>query len=102
FLEKALMERLAKGPARWDMILTLGEPGDEETNPTILWPKNRKEVRAGTLEMISATPSMGAGGYKINYDPLVMADGIEPTDDPLLLFRSPSYGLSYPRRLRDL
>jgi catalase len=102
FLEKALMERLAKGPARWDMILTIGEPGDEETNPTILWPKNRKELKAGTLEIKSATPSMEAGSYKINYDPLVMADGIEPTDDPVLLFRSPSYATSYTRRLRDL
>ena len=26
----------------------------------------------------------------VNYDPLVMADGIAPTDDPVLLFRSPS------------
>jgi catalase len=102
FLERALMKRLAKGPARWEMILTIGEAGDEESNPTILWPKNRKEVKAGTLEVTSATPSMEAGSYKINYDPLVMEDGIEPTDDPVLLFRSPSYGTSYTRRLRDL
>jgi catalase len=102
FLEQALMERLAKGPARWDMILTIGEPGDEETNPTILWPKNRKELKAGTLELTSATPSMEAGSNKINYDPMVMQDGIEPTDDPVLLFRSPSYGTSYTRRLRGL
>jgi catalase len=102
FLEQALVERLAKGPARWDMILTIGEPGDEETNPTILWPKNRKQVKAGTLEVTSATPSMEAGSNKINYDPLVMQDGIEPTNDPVLLFRSPSYATSYTRRLRDL
>jgi catalase len=31
-----------------------------------------------------------------------MAEGIEPTDDPVLLFRSPSYGTSYTRRLQDL
>jgi catalase len=96
------MERLDKGPADWDMILTIGEPGDPENNPTILWPKNRREFKAGTLTLTSAVPSMEAGSYRINYDPLVMADGIAPTDDPVLLFRSPSYATSYTRRLRDL
>jgi catalase len=102
FLEQELTERLAKGSARWDMILTIGEPGDSETNPTVLWPKNRRELKAGTLTITSATPSMEGGSYKINYDPLVMADGIQPTDDPVLLFRSPSYATSYTRRLRGL
>jgi len=43
-----------------------------------------------------------AGSYKINYDPLAMADGFQPTDDPVRLFRSPSYVISYTRRLRGL
>jgi catalase len=102
FLQKELIERLAKGPARWDMILTIGEPGDAETDPTVLWPKNRRELRAGTLTITSATPEMEAGSYKINYDPLQMADGIQPSDDPVLLFRSPSYATSHTRRQRDL
>jgi catalase len=102
FLEKALIERLKKGPARWDMILTIGEPGDSETNPTILWPADRKELKAGTLALTSVTPSAEAGSYRINYDPLVMADGIAPTDDPILLFRSPSYATSYTRRLQGV
>src|SRR5882672_3638510 len=102
FLEKALNERLEKGPAGWDMILTIGEPGDPENNPTILWHAGRRELKAGTLTITSAIPSAEAGSYRINYDPLVMADGIAPSDDPVLLFRSPSYALSYARRLRDL
>jgi hypothetical protein len=31
---------------------------------------------------------------KINFDPVVIADGIAPTDDPILLFRSPAYAIS--------
>ena len=31
-----------------------------------------------------------------------MADGIAPSDDPVLLFRSPSYVLSYARRLQGV
>jgi catalase len=102
FLEKALDERLEKEPARWDMILTLGEPGDSENNPTILWPAGRRELKAGTLTIMSTRPSTEAGSYRINYDPLVMADGIAPSDDPILLFRSPSYATSYSRRLQGL
>jgi catalase len=84
------------------MLVTIGEPGDPEDDPTILWPNNRKEVRAGTLTLSSAMPDPKAGSYKINFDPLMMADGIEPTNDPILLFRSPSYAVSHTRRLRDL
>jgi catalase len=102
FLNQALIDRTRQGPVRWDMIFAIGEPGDSETDPTILWPEDRKEVKAGTLTLTSASPQEEAGSYKINYDPLVMADGIAATDDPILLFRSPSYALSYTRRLRDL
>lgn len=99
FLEQKLIERVKRGPVRWDMILTIGAPGDPEDNPTLLWPSGRKEVRAGTLTISSAMPQKGAECEKINFDPLVMADGIEPTTDPVLLFRSPSYAVSFARRL---
>ncbi len=41
----------------------------------------------------------------ISFDPLIMADGIAPTDDPVLLFRllhSPSYALSFAQRRQGL
>jgi catalase len=100
FLEPDLNERLRRGPARWDMILTIGEPGDAEDNPTVLWPANRKELKAGTLTISSAMPEMQAGSYSINFDPLMMDDGIAATNDPILLFRSSSYAVSHTRRLQ--
>ncbi|MEK6312840.1 MAG: catalase family peroxidase [Burkholderia gladioli] len=102
FLEPRLMERLQHGPALWDMIVSIGEPGDPVINPTLLWPKERREIHAGTLTLSSAMQQEQAPSYGINFDPLVMADGIEATDDPILQFRSPSYGLSYSRRLRKI
>jgi catalase len=72
------------------MWVTIGEPGDPEDSPTLLWPKDRKELKVGTLTISSAMPQTGAECEKINYDPLVMSDGIAPTNDPVLLFRSPS------------
>jgi catalase len=100
FLEQAMIDRVNQGPVKWDMWVTVGEPGDAETDPTVLWPSDRKEFKAGTLTLTSATPQEGAECKNINYDPLVMSDGIAPTDDPVLLFRSPSYALSFVKRLQ--
>lgn len=102
FLERALIDRTARGPTRWDMVLTIGEAGDPETDPTRAWPTGRKELRVGTLSITSATPQKGAACEGINYDPLVMTDGIAPTDDPVLLFRSPSYAASFKMRKQGL
>ncbi len=99
FLEQALMARAKQGPVKWDMILTLGVAGDHEDNPTLAWPDGRKQIKAGTLIISSAMPQKGATCEKINFDPLVMADGIAPTDDPILLFRSPAYAVSFAKRL---
>jgi catalase len=100
FLEQALIERTQRGPVRWDMRVWIGEPGDPENDPTVLWPKNRKEIKAGTLTINAAMPQLQSAAYKINFDPIVMADGIEPTDDPIIHFRSPAYALSYIKRIR--
>jgi catalase len=99
FLEKGLIDRTQKGPAIWDMIVYVGEPGDSLDNPTLPWPETRKHFTAGTLKITQATPQKGAACEKINFDPLIMADGIAPTNDPILLFRSPAYAVSFAKRL---
>ncbi|MEN6587488.1 MAG: catalase family peroxidase [Sulfuricella sp.] len=102
FLESALIERTKSGPVRWDMILTIGEPGDPQDNPTVAWPEGRKERKVGTLTISAAMPQKGAQCENINFDPLVMADGIAPTNDPILLFRSPAYAVSFAKRMGGL
>jgi catalase len=47
FLQSALIDRTRQGPVRWDILLTIGEPEDSENDPTIAWPRNRKELKAG-------------------------------------------------------
>jgi catalase len=102
FLEKNFMERTHKGPVVWDMIVYIGEPGDAQDNPTLLWPEARKHFTAGTLTITSATPQQkGVACEPINFDPLVMADGIAPTNDPILRFRSPAYAVSFVKRLAN-
>ena len=102
FLERALIDRTKQGPVRWSMLLTIGEPGDPENDPTLAWPTSRKELKVGTLTISSAMTQKGAACENVNYDPLVMAEGIAPTDDPVLLFRSPSYVRAYTKRRQGL
>ena len=100
FLEKNLIERTRKAPAVWDMIVYVGEPGDPQDNPTLAWPETRKHFTAGTLTITQATPQQkGMACEPINFDPLIMADGIAATNDPILLFRSPAYAVSFGKRL---
>lgn len=99
FLEAKLIERLRRGPVHWDMIVTIGREGDTQTDPTKLWPQDRHEISAGTLTIVSAQPQKGAACEKVNFDPLVMSDGIQPSNDPVLLFRSPAYAISFGKRL---
>jgi catalase len=100
FLEKNLIERTRKAPAVWDMIVYVGEPGDPQDNPTLAWPETRKHFAAGTLTITQATPQQkGMACEPINFDPLIMADGIAATNDPILLFRSPAYAVSFGKRL---
>ena len=103
FLEAALIERTKQGPVKWDMIVTLGQPGDAEDNPTVAWPEDRQQVKVGTLRLDSASSQQkGIGCEPINFDPLVMGDGIAPTDDPVLRFRSPAYAVSFAKRMGNL
>ena len=99
FLEQTLINRTQNGPIRWDMMVSIGEPGDAEDDSTKLWPSDRKQFKAGTLSITAAKQQKGAECEPINFDPLMMADGIAATKDPILQFRSPAYAVSFAKRL---
>jgi catalase len=98
FLNDDIMAKTKAGPVRWDMVLTIGDSSDEQVNPTVYWPEDRKQINAGVLTLTSASPQQGGVCEKINFDPLVMAQGIAPTNDPILQFRSPAYADSFVKR----
>ncbi|EIJ44300.1 catalase [Beggiatoa alba B18LD] len=101
FLEQTLIEQVKQAPARWDMIVTIGVAGDVEDNPTVAWSDEREKIKVGTLTISSAMAQKGADCEKINYDPLVMSDGIAASSDPILNFRSPAYAISFAKRLSN-
>jgi catalase len=94
-LRERLIKQLASRPVRWDMIVYLGEPADSTDNPSVAWPERRRHLKAGTLTITQATPDGAAKCVQMNFDPLITAEGIAPADDPVLLFRSPTYGRAF-------
>jgi catalase len=96
-----LIARVHRGPLRWRLVATLGQAGDPTNDATTPWPEGRPKVELGTLT-IDRIESEDEGPCRdVNYDPLVLPAGIEPSDDPLLSARSAAYAESFRRRVGE-
>jgi catalase len=96
-----LKQRLTQGPLRWHLFVTLAKPGDPTNDAAVEWPANRRTLDVGTLVVERAQPQDSGSCRDINYDPLVLPEGIEPSADPLLPARSAAYADSYLRRTSE-
>lgn len=98
FLQQRLAERLAKGPTEWTMQLVVGEAGDTETDPSVVWPKERKTLDVGLL---SITAEGGEACTGVNFDPNVLSSGVRASSDRVLQMRSAAYAISFGKRLTN-
>lgn len=101
YLIRDLQQRLAAGPQRWRLLVTLAEPGDPTNDATKTWPADRPTIDAGVLVIDSEQPQDSGPCRDINYDPTVLPAGIVVSDDPLLPARSAAYADSYLRRTSE-
>jgi len=101
FLQKDILQRLDRGPLRWDLVITLAQAGDKSSDAAAAWPADRQTINAGTLVINRATPQQQGPCNDINFDPLILPDGIAASDDPLLNARSSAYAKSYNLRTRE-
>jgi len=65
---------------------------------TTPWPAERRVIDAGTLTLTGIFTEAAGNARDVNFDPLVLPSGIQPSEDPLLSPRSAVYAASY--RLR--
>jgi catalase len=98
YLFDALINKVAQGPVRWRFVVTIGQPGDPTNDATKPWPANRRQVEVGTLAIDSLQTEAPGNARDVNFDPLVLPEGIAASDDPLLAARSAVYAQSYQRR----
>jgi catalase len=102
FLEKDLVQRLASGPLRWQLNITLANPGDPLDDASKAWTGEHKVLNAGTLVLQSSQPQADGDCRDINFDPLILPSGIQASNDPLLAARSAAYASSYLRRAGEV
>ncbi len=101
FLAADLRRRLAHGPLRWRLSITLANPGDAVDDAAVAWTGKHRRVDAGTLVIDASQPQAHGTCRDINFDPLVLPTGIEPSSDPLLQFRARVYAESHRRRVDE-
>ena len=97
YLQQELAARLESGPAAFRLVLTMAQEGDTLVDSTEAWPEDRERITAGRLELTGMALDQAAAEAML-YDPTVLIDGLECSEDPLLNARSISYAVSYTRR----
>jgi catalase len=95
YLFDGLRERLARGPVEMNLEVQIAGEGDNPHDPSDEWPDDRERVVVGTLEVTAVDDD---ADDSIIFDPMRLTDGIEPSDDPVLHYRPPVYGMSFERR----
>jgi catalase len=98
FLRDELAERLARGPAVFQLRLQLAEGEDPVDDPTEQWPEDREVVELARLEVTGLASDRERGGDVLVFDPTRVTEGILLTDDPILHARTGAYSVSVARR----
>jgi catalase len=101
FLENDLKARLGRGELRWTLVATLAQAGDPTRDATQAWPAGRQQIKLGDLVLQQVSDESGGACRDVNYDPLILPQGIEASDDPLLSARSAAYAESFNRRTAE-
>jgi catalase len=98
YLQEEVRERIAREPVRFTLELQIAGPGDEVDDPASTWPRDRQRVDAGTIELTELETEREKGDDVLVFDPTRVVDGIECSNDPVLLFRPRAYDDSVRRR----
>ena len=87
-------------PGRSGFALAFQIPTDDDPldDPTARWPDDRELVDAGRIEITAVVPDPERDDHIDVFDPLRLAAGIEPSDDPILHARRRAYSVSAYRR----
>jgi catalase len=96
-----LIAQLHEHALQWRLVMTLAQPDDPTADPTVAWPDDRRHIDAGIVTVDQVSSEDDGACADINFDPLVLPPGIEPSDDPLLSARSAVYARSFTLRAAE-
>ena len=100
-LAEEITARVGKEPQRWNMMVTVANPGDPTADPSKAWPADRKTIEVGTLVVDKIQPEADGPCRDINFDPTILPDGITVSDDPFPAARSAAYARSFNLRTSE-
>jgi catalase len=98
YLFDALIASVHQYPLHWRLVITIAQPGDPTDDATLPWPPDRKQIDVGTLTINDVESEESSPARDINFDPLVLPNGIAASDDPILSARSAVYMKSFTLR----
>ena len=78
--------------------MEVADAGDPVDDPTAVWPPGRTIVELGHLDVTALAFDRDHDGDVLVFDPTRVTDGIQVTDDPILLARPGAYSVSVARR----
>ena len=96
-LRDEIVARLAAGPVTFTLEASVAGPGDDPHDPMSVW-RHAETFDAGTLTIDRAVDDPEPAELVV-FDPTRIVDGIELSDDPILLYRPQAYSESINRRV---
>ena len=98
YLSEELRDRLERGPVGFQLQFQLAQLDDDVNDSTKDWPDTREAVLLGRLTLTSLLESRPDLAESLVFDPTNFTDGIEASDDSVLLIRKAVYERAYARR----
>jgi catalase len=96
-LRDEIVARLVLGPVEFDLQVQVAGEGDDPHSAVSVW-KQPRDFVAGRLVVTAPLDDPEHDGDVVVFDPARVIDGIELSDDPILLFRPQAYSESVARR----
>ena len=94
FLFDDLRQRVKEGKVAFNFNLELAQPGDQLDNATVPLPEGRKKINLGVLKITSVSDDDKGACLTVNFNPMIMPNGVEPSNDPMLSARAAPYAVA--------
>lgn len=97
--ERLSSKTISQREIKFKLLAQLAQKDDVIHDPSIVWPENREYVELGVLSITEKVADSAASEKSLAFNPLLLVDGISPSNDPVLLARPAAYAISVSRRL---
>ena len=98
YLMTDMRERLDDGTVKLTLSLQIADDNATVDDATVIWDENRPVIELGTFTIEAIHPDIDDYERRVMFNPLALPEGIEPSDDPILMARPSAYALSYQHR----